>query len=167
MILSILGGFQGFFSTFESNVEAYPLILMRFLVPVVILLIATLAVQRVSKKEKVDSAPTAEQKREQFVTPDDFFNREMEHIGNDDYEHFLKPMEIEFKRIRETSEQFKVLDKLYKKYDSKTRSTSRRRRKRALEMRREIFNQILELYNYMRQLRLEIVEYEEYERVKR
>lgn len=167
MILSILGGFQGAFSTFESNVEAYPMILMRFLVPVILLLVATLAVQRVSRKEKVDSAPTMEQKREQFVTPDDFFNREIEYIGKDDYEHFLRPMEIEFRRIKETSDQFKVLDKLYKKYDSKTRSTSRRKRKKALEMRREIFNQILELYNYLRQLRLEIVEYEDYERVRR
>lgn len=165
MILSILSGFQGTFSTFESNVESYPLLLMRFLVPVVLLLIATLAVQRVSKKEKIDSAPTAEQKIEQFVTPDDFFNKEISHIGKDDYEHFLRPMEVEFKRIKEATEQFKVLNKLYKRYDARTRSTSRKRRKKALAMRREVFNQILELYNYIRQLKLEIVEYEDYERV--
>lgn len=167
MVLSILSGFNGFFSTFESNVEAYPLILMRFLVPVIMLLIATLAVQRVSRKEKIDSSPTAEQKREHFVTPDDFFNQEMGHISRDDYQHFLRPMETEFKRVREAVEQFKVLDKLYRKYDARTRATSRKKRKKALEMRREVFNQILDLYNYVRQLKMTIVEYDDNGMVKK
>ena len=166
MVLSILGGLQGVFSTFISNIESYPLILMRFLVPVLLLLIATMAVQRVSKKEKIDSTPTVEQKREQFVVPDDFFNKEVGYITNDEYEHYLRPMENEFRRMKETFDQFKVLDKLYKKYDARTRSASRRRRKRALEMRREVFDQILELYNYLRQVRLSIVEYDEFEEVK-
>lgn len=167
MILSGIGGIQGIFSTFVSNVEAYPLILMRFLVPVVLLLIVTMAVQRVSKKEKIDSPPTTEQKREQFVLPDDFFNKEMGYIRNDEYDHFLRPMEIEFKRMKDTLDQFKVLSKLYRKYDSRTRSASRKRRKRAMEMRSEVFNQILELYNYLRQVKLSIVEYEEFAKVKK
>ncbi len=165
MILSILGGFQGTFSTFVSNIEAYPLILMRFLVPVILLLIATMAVQRVSKKEKVDSAPTIEQKMEQFTIPDDFFNQEMDYIRNDEYEHYLRPMGVEFRRLKEAFDQFKVLDKLYRKYDARTRSASKRRRKRALELRKEVFNQILELYNYIRRMKLSIVEYDESEKV--
>lgn len=165
MVLSILGGIQGIFSTFVSNVEAYPLILMRFLVPVIVLLIATMAVQRVSKKEKIDSAPTTEQKREQFVVPDDFFNREMDFIRNDQYDHYLRPMGVEFKRLKEVFDQYKVLDKLYRKYDAKTRSASTKRRNRALEMRKQVFDQILQLYNYLRQTKLSIVEYDESEKV--
>ncbi len=160
MILSIFGSFQGVFGTFEQNVSAYPLLILRFLVPVLLLFVATLAVQRVSKKEKIDSAPTVEQKREQFVTPDDFFNREVEFIKKDDYEHYLQPMEIEFKRIRETLEQFKVLDKLYKKYDARTNSPYKKRRNRAMTLRKEVFEQIMDLYNYLRQLKLSVVEYE-------
>lgn len=166
MVLSILGGIQGTFSTFVSNVEAYPLILMRFLVPVIILLIATMAVQRVSKREKVDSAPTTEQKREQFIVPDDFFNQEMGYIRNDQYEHYLRPMGVEFKRMKEAFDQYKVLDKLYRKYDARTRSPSKKRRQRALKMRKDVFDQILELYNYLRQTKLSIVEYDESEKVK-
>lgn len=165
MALSSLAGISGAFSTFEANVEASPVILLRFLIPVIILLIATLAVQRVSKKEKIDSAPTVEQKRERFVVPDDFFNREINHISRDDYDYFLQPMEIQFKRIKEAFDQFKVLDKLYRKYDARTRSSSNRRRIRALEKRKEVFDQILDIYNYLKMLKLSVVEYDEPKRV--
>lgn len=162
-----ISGVSGGISTFVSNVEAYPLLLMRFLVPVVLLFVATLAVQFVSRREKVDSAPTTEQKREQFTIPDDFYNMEVAHIRKDDYGYFLKPMEIQFARIRETMEQFKALDKLYRKYDSKTRSASKRKREKAVVRRKEVFDHILELYNYLRNLQLETVEFDESSKVRK
>ena len=38
---------------------------------------------------KIDSLPTLEQKREKFIVPTDFFNRELEFIKNDDSEKYL------------------------------------------------------------------------------
>lgn len=158
---SILGYLSGAYGTFVQSVEAYPLVLLRFLVPVLIIFVVTLAVQRVSKKAVVDSAPKLEQKREQFVIPMDFFNSELEKIKNDDYEYYLRPISSEFDRIKDVSERFKRLRKLYSKYDIMSHSSYKKRRVRGIERRRETFSEILDLYTQVRKMKLTIVEIEQ------
>lgn len=152
----VLGAFQ----TLTQNIKAYPLVVMRFLVPVLIILLITLSIQRLSKKAVVNSTPTLEQKREQFIIPADFFNKEVDHIKSDDYEYYLSPMEKQFDVLRDHSETFKRLLKAYRKYDALSNSSYKRRKKRGQEMRKNTFNEILDLYTSIRKMKYAIVEIE-------
>ena len=147
-------------SDFFSNVAHNPVFLLSFVVPILMLLFASIAIRHYSRKTKIDGPPSLEQKREKFVVPKDFFNRESERIRTDDYAYYLNPIAKEFHSLVEYDEYFKVLEKRYRKFQSMSNSTRKRRREAGLEGRKRTFNDILNLYNRLRSNKFEIVEFE-------
>ncbi len=153
-----------FFGIWVQNIRAYPLLLLRFLIPIVLIFGATFSLQRRSRKTKIDSLPTLEQKREKFIVPTDFFNRELEFIKNDDYRHYLNPILKEMENMERIREQLKILMKQYSKYESMSQSSYSRRKKKGLELRKQTFNRILETYAQVKKLKFSIVEIEKMEK---
>ena len=147
-----------------QNIRAYPLLLFRFLIPIVLIFGATFSLQRRSRKTKIDSLPTLEQKREKFIVPTDFFNRELEFIKNDDYRHYLNPILKEMEKMETIRQNLKILMKRYSKYENMSQSSYSRRKKRGLELRNETFNQILETYAQVKKLKFSTVEIEKMEK---
>lgn len=153
-----------FFGIWVQNIRAYPLLLLRFLIPIVLIFGATFSLQRRSRKTKMDSLPTLEQKREKFIVPTDFFNRELEFIKNDDYRHYLNPILKEMENMERIREQLKILMKQYSKYENMSQSSYSRRKKKGLELRKQTFNRILETYAQVKKLKFSIVEIEKMEK---
>ena len=147
-----------------QNIRAYPLLLFRFLIPIVLIFGATFSLQRRSRKTKIDSLPTLEQKREKFIVPTDFFNRELEFIKNDDYRHYLNPILKEMEKMETIRQNLKILMKRYSKYENMSQSSYSRRKKKGLELRNETFNQILETYAQVKKLKFSTVEMEKMEK---
>ena len=147
-----------------QNIRAYPLLLFRFLIPIVLIFGATFSLQRRSRKTKIDSLPTLEQKREKFIVPTDFFNRELEFIKYDDYRHYLNPILKEMDNMETIRQNLKILMKRYSKYENMSQSSYSRRKKKGLELRNETFNQILETYAQVKKLKFSTVEMEKMEK---
>jgi len=147
-----------------ENIRAYPLLLFRFLIPVALIFGVTFSLQRRSRKTKIDSLPTLEQKREKFLVPTDFFNRELEFIKNDDYRHYLNPILKEMERMEVIRQNLKILMKRYSKYENMSQSSYSRRKKKGLQLRNETFNQILETYAQVKKLKFSTVEIEKMEK---
>lgn len=147
-------------SDFFSNVQHNPVFLLSFVVPILMLLFASVAIRRYSKKTKIDGPPSLEQKREKFVVPKDFFNRETDRIKTDDYAYFLSPIANEFHNLVEFDDYFRVLEKRYKKFRSMSNSARKKRKQAGIEGSKNTFNDILNLYNRLRSTKFEIVEFE-------
>ena len=163
--MSILNSAIGyFFGMWMQNIRAYPLLLFRFLIPIVIIFGATFSLQRRSRKTKIDSLPTLEQKREKFIVPTDFYNRELEFIKNNDYRHYLNPILKEMDKMETIRQNLKILMKRYSKYENMSQSSYSRRKKKGLELRNETFNQILETYAQVKKLKFSTVEMEKMEK---
>ena len=151
------------FGAFLTNLHSNPLFLLSFIVPVGLLMVTSMAIRRSSRKTKIDGPPTLEQKREKFIIPKDFFNREVEKVQVDDYNYFLKPISREFTSLREFHERFKIMEKQYRKYSNMAQSSSKKKKKRGLEGRKTAFNDILNLYNKLRSSKFNVVEFEQSE----
>lgn len=150
-------------SNFFSNVIHEPLFLLSFVVPVAMLFLTSLAVRHYSRKTRIDGPPTLEQKREKFMVPKDFFNREAEKIKTDDYEYFLGPISTQFESLKDFHEYFKSLEKQYRKCVSMSHSGRKSRRERGLEGRKKTFDDILKLYNQFRGNKFDRIEFEQEE----
>ncbi len=148
-------------SNFFSNVTHNPVFLLSFVVPVIMLLVASIAIRHYSRKTKIDGPPTLEQKREKFIVPRDFFNREAEKIKTDDYEYFLGPIFSEFESLLNFHEYFKNLHKQYRKYVSMSQSGRKKKKQRGIEGRKKTFDDILKLYNQFRGNKFDRVEFEQ------
>ncbi|WP_393970632.1 hypothetical protein OXIME_000856 [Oxyplasma meridianum] len=163
--MSILNSVIGtFLSIWVNNIRAYPLLLFRFLIPVILIFGATFSLQRRSRKTKLDSLPTIEQKREKFLVPKDFFNKELEFIKNDDYRHYLNPILKEMENMETIRRNLKILMKRYSKYENMSQSSYSRRKKKGLQLRNETFNQILETYGHVKKMKFSTVEIEQMEK---
>ncbi len=147
-------------SNFFTNLQHDPWFLLSFVVPVVMLLIASVAIRRYSRKTKIDGPPTLEQKREKFVVPKDFFNRETDRVKSDDYAYFLKPIASEFHTLVEFDDYFRILERRYKKFRSMSNSGRKKRKQAGIDGTKKTFNDILNLYNRLRTTKFEIVEFE-------
>ncbi len=156
IIVEMVSGFLG-------KVTHNPIFLLSFLVPVVMLLATSIAVRHYSKKTKIDGPPTLEQKREKFIVPTDFFNREATRIKADDYEYFLRPLSAEFESLKDFHEYFKILQKQYRRYEAMSLSGRKKKRMRGLEGRKKTFDDILKLYNQFRGNRFDRIEFEQEE----
>lgn len=148
-------------SNFFSNVVHNPVFLLSFVVPIVMLIAASLAIRHYSRKTRIDGPPTLEQKREKFVVPRDFFNKEAEKIMLDDYEYFLKPITTQFESLKAFHEYFRSLQKQYRKYVAMSSSGRKRKRIRGMEGRKRTFDEILKLYNQFRGNKFDRIEFEQ------
>ena len=148
-------------SNFFSNVLHEPLFMLSFLVPVAMLFFTSLAIRHYSRKTRIDGPPTLEQKREKFVVPKDFFNREAEKIKTDDYEYFLRPIASQFESLKSFHEYFRSLQKEYRKYVAMSHSGRKGKRLRGVEGRKRTFDDILKLYNQFRSNKFDRIEFEQ------
>lgn len=163
--MSLIGSIIGaFFSAWIQNIIRDPLIILHFLVPIIMIFVAMLAVEHRSKKTKVDALPTIEQKKEKFVLPDDFLNRELDSIKSEDYRHFLDPMVDDLEGMRNIVNELKVLRHSFARFEKMSESTNQRRRKKGMEGQRKVFNDILELYRKAGNMKFGTVEAETTER---
>lgn len=147
-------------SNFFNNVQHDPIFLLSFIVPILFLLFSTVILRTFIRRTKIDGPPSLEQKRERFVIPRDFFSKETEKIRADDYEHFLRPLSNEFHALKDFQEYYKYLEKQYRRYVAMSRSSRKKRRKAGIEGRKKTFDDILNLYNRLRNTKFDIVEFE-------
>lgn len=147
-------------SDFFTRIQHDPVFLLSFVVPVLMLLFASIAMRLYSRRTKIDGPPTLEQKREKFVVPKDFFNRETDRVKRDDYAYFLNPIASEFHTLVEFDDYFRILEKRYKKFRTMSNSGRKKRREAGIEGAKNTFNDILNLYNRLRTTKFEIVEFE-------
>ena len=150
-------------SNFFINLRQDPIFLMSFIVPILLLFISSALLRIYTRRTRIDGPPTLEQKRERFVIPKDFFNRETERIRSDDYEYFLKPLTKEFQALKDYQEYYKYLEKRYRKYISMSKSSRKKKKKEGIEGRKKTFDDILNLYNRLRNTKFDIVEFEQEE----
>lgn len=150
-------------ASFLSNIQHNPVFLFSFIIPIVMLFISSLAIRRYSKKTKIDGPPSLEQKKEKFIIPRDFFNKETDKIRDQDFGYFLTPITNEFKMLRDYHERFKILEKQYRKYTVMGQSSRKKRKKAGQDGQKRIFDEILNLYNKLRNNKFEIVEFEQRE----
>ncbi|MEM0157905.1 MAG: hypothetical protein QXV22_05470 [Thermoplasmataceae archaeon] len=148
---------------FETQVVKDPFMLLGFLVPILIIFFVSIGVRLMARRTKIDSAPTMEQKREKFIIPRDFFNVELEEIKLGNFERFLGPIESELKYLNDSYRYFQALLKRYRKYTGMAGSSLKRRKRRGEKGRIEAFNEILNLYNQIRRLKFETIEFQEKE----
>lgn len=146
---------------FFANVVHNPVFLLSFIVPILLLLFSSIAIRMYSKRAKIDGPPTLEQKKEKFIIPKDFFNREVERVQAEDYVYFLRPLSNEFSSLRLYHDNFKILEKQYKRYVAMSHSARKKRRTAGEEGRKKTFNDILNLYNRLRNTRFDVVEFEQ------
>ena len=150
-------------SSFMYNVEHNPFFLFTFIIPIILILLTSAVVRAKRRGAKIDGPPTLEQKREKFIIPSDFFNDEAERIRSEDYHHFLDPMEREFHSLKDYDERFTVLMKRFRKYEAMTHSGRKKRKKMGYDGRKATFNDLLNLYNWLRKAKFELVEFEQEE----
>lgn len=150
-------------ASFFSNVQHNPVFLFSFIIPIVMLFVSSMAIRRYSKKTKIDGPPSLEQKKEKFIIPRDFFNKETDKIKEQDFSYFLTPISSEFRALLSYHERFKVLEKQYRKYAAMSQSSRKKRRKTGLDGQKRVFDDILNLYNRLRSNKFEIVEFEQQE----
>ena len=84
-------------------------------------------------------------------------------IRSDDYEYFLKPLTKEFQALKDYQEYYKYLEKRYRKYISMSKSSRKKKKKEGIEGRKKTFDDILNLYNRLRNTKFDIVEFEQEE----
>ncbi|HLH86234.1 MAG TPA: hypothetical protein VKU79_05160 [Thermoplasmataceae archaeon] len=147
--------------TFQSQVTKDPFMLLGFLIPILLIWFSSMGIRLVARRTKVDSPPTMEQKREKFIIPRDFFNVELEQIKDSNFERYLVPMESELRYLKDSYQYFQTLIKRYRKYSSMASSSIKRRKKRGEQGRIDTFNEILNLYNRVRKLQFNTVEFQE------
>lgn len=152
-------------SDFFNNISHNPIFLLSFVVPILLLLFASFAMRRYTRKTRIDGPPSLEQKREKFIIPRDFFARETEKILADDYAHFLNPITREFESLKEYHEYFKALEKRYRRYVAMSRSSRKKRKKAGMDGRKKTFDDILNLYNQLRSNNFDIIEFEQEDRI--
>lgn len=154
------------FTSFLNSVQHNPFFLLTFIIPVILVLLTSAVIKFKRRSTKIDGPPTLEQKREKFVIPRDFFNREAEIVKSGDIHHFLDPMEKEFHSLKEYDDYFIMLKKRLSKYEAMSHSSRKKRRERGIQGTKETFNELLNLYNRLRKAKFQLVEFEQEEEVK-
>lgn len=159
--LSVIG--PQLITSFFNSVENNPFFLLTFIIPIVLIVLTSLAIRIKRRGTRIDGPPTLEQKREKFIIPKDFFNNEADLIKSEDIHHFLDPMAKEFHSLKEFDDYFNALQKRFRKYESMAQSSRKKRRERGITGRKETFNEMLNLYNRLRKAKFQIVEFEQEE----
>ncbi len=156
-----ISAITGTFTVILQGILENPLVDLRFLVPVVVLLVITMSFRHSSKKTVTDSPPTLQQKREPFVTPNDRFNSELKRIEQNDMEFYLRSFEHDLERFKEYSRKLKLLKRDYFRYDKWALSQRPKRSQRGKKLQKEVFDEIVSLYSDLKKMRLSVIETED------
>lgn len=159
--MSLVGAIiSAFFNAWLLNIENNPLILLHFVVPILMIFLAVLALGYRSKRTKLDSLPQIDQRKEKFVIPNDFLSREVESINKEDYRHFLDPMIDDLMNMDTILKELNALKKRFSKYERMSQSNNPKRREMGLKRERQVFDDILKLYKRAGDLKFTSVEVE-------
>ena len=135
----MLAAVRGFLNTIYNN----PVTDLKFLFPILMLLFASYALRLHAKRVKIDGPPTLSQKIEPFETPNDRFNTEVRRIMSDNYDYYVKQVETQINRVEEIKKEFLRARKMYERSKRQMAGLNEKKKARAKERRKEIFNQIL------------------------
>lgn len=130
-----------------------PLGMMKFTIPVAAVFVTSFAARRYAKKQKIDTLPSFEKKREMFSLPRDRLNLEVSRIMKENYSMVVSKIRSDFESTNEKYRTYKKLLKRYKKYNSRIDSSIRRIRTHAIFMRKEILNQLMELHDSLAEIK--------------
>lgn len=143
------GTLTSYLSSDLSAIANNPLTDLKFMIPVIMLVVAAIAMRGVSKRSKVDATPTLTQKIEPFHTPRDKFNIEVKRIMSDDYDYYVRLIDDRMKRVEEMRRSFVRYKKMYYVAARGITSPSKRRKTRAEKLRKDSFAAMLEIAKEM------------------
>jgi hypothetical protein len=123
-----------------------PLDMMKFTIPVAAVFVTSFAARRYAKKQKIDTLPSFEKKREMFSVPQDRINLEVSRIMKENYSDVVSRIKSDFESANDKYRLYKKLLRRYRKYNSRIDSSIRRIRSRAISRRKEIMSQLIDLH---------------------
>lgn len=127
---------------------------MKFVVPILSVIIISVLIRHMSVKETVDSAPELEKKRERFKLPRDRFNVEVDIIMREDYKSYVQAMEKDLDEIEMIRKKFRKLLRKYNRFEYMSRSTIVRRKKKGKKMRKAVLNDMIDTYSEIKRMNL-------------
>ncbi len=130
-----------------------PFDMMKFTIPVAAVFVTSFAARRYAKKQKIDMLPSFEKKREMFSVPHDRLNLEVSRIMRENYSNVVTRIRSDFESANGKYRMYKKLLKRYRKYNSRIDSSIRRIRLRAINQRREILKQLIDLHDSLAEIK--------------
>ncbi|MCL5439451.1 MAG: hypothetical protein M1595_00895 [Candidatus Thermoplasmatota archaeon] len=130
-----------------------PFDMMKFTIPVAAVFVTSFAARRYAKKQKIDMLPSFEKKREMFSVPHDRLNLEVSRIMRENYSNVVTRIRSDFESANDKYRMYKKLLKRYRKYNSRIDSSIRRIRLRAINQRREILKQLIDLHDSLAEIK--------------
>lgn len=127
-----------------------PLAMLRFTIPLVIIVFSSFIARRYQKIQKIDAMPSFEKKRELFRLPQDVFNLEVSKILEEDYSDVIYRIKIDFQDAHARVQEYKRLIRKYKRYEGRLNSSFKRIRESAVERRREVLDNMIKLHDGLR-----------------
>lgn len=152
--------YQYFFTMIQTMVHDIlydPLTDVKFIVPVMAIIIASVFVRHMSVKQTVDSSPTLEKKRERFKLPRDRFNVEVDIILRENYSSYVRAMESDLIKLEQIRKRFKKLLRRYNRYEYMARSSIERREKRGRRMSKSVLNELIDTYSEIKKMNLSAI----------
>lgn len=152
--------FQYFLTMVQQMVQHilnYPITDMKFVIPIMAVVIISVFIRHMSVKETVDTSPTLEKKREKFKLPRDRFNVEVDHIMREDYRSYVRAMENDLFEIELIRKKFKRVLRKYNRFDNMTRSTIDRRSRKGKKLRKEALNELIDTYSEIKKMNMSAI----------
>ncbi len=140
-----------FYSSLQTMFAA-PGNMIRFFIPVTIIFLSSFAVRHYTKKQRLDSIPNFEKKRERFALPDDIFNEEVSNIMRGDYSTQVSKITMDFYHAYMEYKEFKILIRRYRRYRARMGSSFKRVRERSSDKSKIVLNQLLDLHQRLGEL---------------
>jgi len=134
---------------------------IKFFYPVLILFIITLIVSIHSRKFKNKNNENII-KMANFEIPENEFTGGYNMLKNGKYDEYLKTIEEDINNVKFISKQFKKIIKNYRKYDIKSRTGIKYFRKHYLELRNQYLKNLIENYEELKNIKMDIINNEVY-----
>ncbi len=132
----------------------------KFLFPVAVLVIISMAMKHYSKKSTLTSPPSFEQKREKFLVPVNSFNMYISRVNAMDDQYFLNEVDVEIQKLKDLQRAYEVTKKKYFSVLRKIRGSQRYRTRKGDTEKKKLFSEILAIYEEIRKTKMRVVEVE-------
>lgn len=130
---------------------------INFFYPIVILLVLTIIISLHSRRFKYTDTKNAI-KKEQIYIPETEFTREYSMLTSKKYSEYLFKMKREASNINATVKEFVRLLNLYRKYEIKYNNGPKIFRKHYSELNEIHLKKILEIYDQLRDMKMNIID---------
>ena len=142
---SILGTIYSDFLGSLHQMLSSPVDMLKFTIPVAILFAYSFTLQRYTKKQRIDSLPSFESRREIFQLPEDEFNVEVADIMRENYSKTVSDISRNFNEAKLKYKRYRKLIKEYTRYNRRMTSSIRFLKKRAVERRKDTLRRLVDL----------------------